>query len=215
MILETKQAKNAISILERSYPKASYYLDFDTPIHLLVLAILSAQTRDEVVNSLSNDLFSKYKSAKDFANADEEELCGLIKKVSFAQKKARSIISACSIISERYGGTVPNTMDELISLPGIGRKTANTILINAFGIVEGIPVDAWVIRLSLRIGLTASRDPEVIEKDLESKVEKRYWHNIAYVMKAHGKKVCKSGMPLCSKCQLKDICPKNGVSKSR
>lgn len=213
MILDREQAEEVIRILERRYSNASYYLDFDTPIHLLVLAILSAQTRDEVVNSLSKGLFNKYKSAKDFADADEEELISLIKKVSFAKKKARSIISACSIISEKYGGTVPKTIDELTSLPGIGRKTANTILINAFGIFEGIPVDTWVIKLSSRIGLSGSRDPEVIEKDLESNVERKYWHNIAYVMKAHGKTICKSGVPICSKCPINNICPKNGVSK--
>ncbi len=214
MILDTKQAKNAINILEKAYPNTTYYLNFDTPLHLLVLAILSAQTRDEVVNSISPELFKKYVDVEDFASANEEELLKLIKKVSFARKKAKSIISTCIMIKEKYNGDVPKRIDELTSLPGIGRKTANTILINAFNIVEGIPVDTWVIKLSSRIGLGGSKDPEIIEKDLEQKVENRYWHNIAYVLKAHGKKICKSSMPLCSKCQIKEICPKNGVTKS-
>ncbi|MEM0202194.1 MAG: hypothetical protein QXR73_03380, partial [Candidatus Micrarchaeaceae archaeon] len=116
---------------------------------------------------------------------------------------------------DKYNGKVPNKMDELVELPGIGRKTANTILINAYGIVEGIPVDTWVIKLSYRIGITESQDPEKIEEKLMQVIDKKYWHNIAYVLKSHGHKICHSQAPLCSRCVINAICPKNGVKASK
>ena len=117
------------------------------------------------------------------------------------------------IIHEKYNGKVPNKMEELLELPGIGRKTANTILINAYGIVEGIPVDTWVIKLAPRLGLSANKDPEKIEQDLMKKIEKKYWHNITYIFKRHGKTLCDK-VPICSKCPVNNLCPRNGVTKS-
>ncbi|MDE1804981.1 MAG: endonuclease III [Candidatus Micrarchaeota archaeon] len=209
-----QDSAKAISILEKEYPNAKYYLDFGTPIDLLAAAIISAQTRDEVVNSVTPALFKKYKTARDYAKADVDGLVGYIGKVSFAGNKAKNIISACRIIEEKYSGKVPNKAEELIELPGIGRKTANTILINAYGIVEGIPVDTWVIKLSYRIGLSLNKDPDKIEQDLMKVVDRKYWKNFAYVLKAHGKKICQSQVPICSKCPLNKICPRNGVTKS-
>ncbi len=133
-------------------------------------------------------------------------------KVSFAGNKAKNIIEACKIIDEKYNGKVPDDMDALLALPGVGRKTANTILINAYGKVAGIPVDTWVIKLSYRMGLSRSKKPEEIEQDLMRKVDKSDWHNFAYMLKAHGRKICQQ-VPMCSKCMLNDICPKNGVTK--
>ncbi|MEM0094355.1 MAG: endonuclease III [Candidatus Micrarchaeaceae archaeon] len=209
--LSDEKINEALATLERAYPDAKYYLNFSTPIDLLVAAILSAQTHDEVVNAATAELFKHFKTARDYSNARPEELLKYIGKVSFAGKKAISIIEACKIIAEKYGGKVPNKMSELVELPGIGRKTANTILINAYGIVEGIPVDTWVIKLSYRIGITEDRDPEKIEEKLMRVLDKKYWHNIAYVLKRHGHQICHSQAPLCSKCVINAICPKNGV----
>lgn len=217
--LGDSEARRAVELLEKEYPDAKYYLEFGTPVELLVAAIMSAQTHDEVVNAATPALFKRYRTAKDYAAADAEELLGLIRSVSFAGNKAKNIIAACKIIEEKYKGKVPDSMEALTALPGIGRKTANTILINAYGIVEGIPVDTWVIKLSYRIGLSPNTDPEKIEQDLMPVVDKRYWKNIAYVMKAHGKKVCQSQVPLCGRCLLgprpgNGLCPRNGVTKS-
>ena len=219
-LLPNEDAQKAAEILEKAYPNAHYYLNFDTPIHLLAAAILSAQTHDEVVNAATPELFEKYKTAKDFASADANELVKLTSKISFAGNKARNIIAACKTIGEKYGGKVPKTIEELTELPGIGRKTANTILINAYGIVNGIPVDTWVIKLSSRIGLSKNKDPDKIEADLEKALDKKYWHNITYVMKSHGKKICQSQVPICSQCIIGPnskvkLCPRNGVAKSK
>ncbi|MDE1856381.1 MAG: endonuclease III [Candidatus Micrarchaeota archaeon] len=214
ILLEGGDAKSAIDALEKEYKSAKYYLNFSTPIDLLVAAIISAQTRDETVNSVTPELFKKFKTAKDYANSNANELVKYIGKVSFAGNKAKNIIATCKAIEEKYGGKVPNKMDELTELPGIGRKTANTILINAYGIVNGIPVDTWVIKLSYRIGLSLNKDPDKIEQDLMRIVDKKHWKNFAYVLKTHGKKICQSQIPICSKCILNKVCPRNGVTKS-
>jgi endonuclease-3 len=214
MLLSQKKAGEAVSLLEREYNEARYYLDFSTPIDLAVAAILSAQTHDYTVNAITPGLFKKYRTAKDYANADPERLAAEARGVAFAGSKARNIVAACKIINEKFGGRVPDKMADLVELPGIGRKTANTILINAYGIVEGIPVDTWVIKLSGRIGLSGSGDPDGIERDLMKKVSRRYWKNFAYVLKEHGHRICHSQVPLCSKCLLNRICPRNGVVKS-
>lgn len=213
-LLDEKDARKAIILLEKEYQDAKYYLSFKTPIDLLAAAILSAQTRDEVVNSSTPALFDKYRTAKDYSEAKESELIGYINGISFAANKAKNIIKAFRIIENKYGGKVPRSMEALVELPGIGRKTANTILINAYGIVEGIPVDTWVIKLSGRIGLSKSSAPEEIERDLMRIVEKKDWKRIAYVFKAHGRRICQSKVPLCSRCRLSGLCPKNGVKKS-
>ncbi len=216
--LSKEEAKEVVETLEQAYKNAKYYLNFETPIDLLVAAILSAQTKDAVVNAVTPKLFAKYKTAKEYANAKPEDLLSIVRPVSFAGNKVRNIISACKIIDEKYNGKVPSTMQELLELPGVGRKTANTILINAYGIVEGIPVDTWVIKLAYRIGLSGNRDPEKIEQDLMQIVDKKYWHNFAYVLKYHGKATCQA-MPICSKCIIgpngKNLCPRNGVIKSK
>jgi endonuclease-3 len=213
-LLSKSEADKVVEILEKEYPNAKYYLNFSNPLELLVAAILSAQTHDEVVNAITPELFKKYKTARDYANADLNELIKHISRVSYAGNKAKSIINACKIIEEKYKGKVPDKMEDLLELPGVGRKTANTILINAYNKVEGIPVDTWVIKLSYRIGLSKNKKPELIEEDLMKLVDKKYWHNIAYVLKQHGKKVCKSSVPECSKCVIAKLCPKNGVTKS-
>jgi len=211
-LLDQEDAERLITALCRYYSEAHYYLDFKNPVELLVAAILSAQTRDEVVNRITPALFAKYQTAKDYAYADYDELLDYVKSVSFAGGKVKNIIATCKIIAGKYGGKVPDKMNKLLELPGVGRKTANTILINAYGIVEGIPVDTWVIKLSYRLGLSLNTDPDKIEADLKSRVPKKYWKTFAYVMKTHGKTICQA-IPYCSKCPIERLCPKNGVAK--
>ncbi len=210
LLLGKKEAAALAEGLERAYPDAKYYLNFKSPIDLVVAAILSAQTHDEAVNALTPALFRAYRTAKDYAEATEEELLGHIKSVSFAGNKAKNIIRTAQALQQQYNGDVPRTMEELTELPGIGRKTANTILINAYQIVIGIPVDTWVIKLSPRLGLSGNKNPDKIEADLKERIPQKHWHNFAYVLKSHGKKICKT-VPLCSSCPVNKICPKNGV----
>ncbi len=211
-LLSGADANKLVDTLSKTYKDAKYYLNFKTPIDLVAAAILSAQTRDEVTNAVTPKLFEKYKTARDYANADPEVLYGYISRVSFGGNKAKSIINTMKIIQEKHDGKVPNKMEQLLELPGIGRKTANTILINAYGIVEGIPVDTWVIKLAPRLGLTRNKDPEKIEEDLMKTLDKKYWHNVTYVFKRHGKTLCDK-VPICSKCPVSKLCPKNGVTK--
>ena len=210
--LSVKDAEELTTTLSKHYKDIHYYLNFKTPIDLVVCGILSAQTRDTVVNAATPAIFAKYKTAKDYASANAEDLVRLCGSISFAGNKARNIIATMKAIQEKYGGKVPNKMEELVELPGIGRKTANTILINAYGVVEGIPVDTWVIKLSPRLGLSKNKNPEKIEQDLMKVVDKAYWGKWAYVMKTHGREICKD-TPICSKCPVNKLCPKNGVSK--
>jgi endonuclease III len=211
-LLKDNDAAKLVTELCDYYKDAHYYLDFKTPVDLVVAAILSAQTRDAVTNKVTPTVFAKYKTAKDYADADSKELLDKIKSITFAENKSKNIIAACKIIAEKYHGKVPDKMDELLELPGIGRKTANTILINAYGIVEGIPVDTWVIKLSPRLGLSFEKNPDKIEEELKSKIPKKYWSKITYVLKTHGRALCKP-VPICSKCPVERLCPKNGVTQ--
>jgi endonuclease-3 len=215
LLLSKDKAKRAIGFLKEEYKGAKYYLNFKTPMDLLVAAILSAQTRDIIVNEITPELFKKYKTAKDYASASESELLHYVKRVTFPENKVKHIIKTCRMVEEKFHGKVPDEMEELVSLPGVGRKTANTILINAYGIIEGIPVDTWVIKLSYRIGFSENKNPDKIEQDLMRIVDKSHWKDIAYILKAHGHKICHSTLPLCSRCILKEICPKNGVDENR
>ena len=200
-----------IGMLKKKYSKAKYYLNFSKPLELAVAAILSAQTRDETVNALTPSLFRKYRNAKDYAFADQKVLAKDIGSVTFANMKSANIIKTCRIIIEKYGGKVPNRMEDLTSLPGIGRKTANVILINAFNIVEGIPVDTHVIRLSYRLGWSKSKKPEEIERDLMKIIPRNDWKIITHLLKSHGREICKAPTPRCDICFLKNVCPKIGV----
>lgn len=213
-IMESKQVLEVLNLLNREYSRAKYYLNFSSPLELLVAAILSAQVKDEVVNVLVPRLFEKYKTAKDYADANLQALINDVKTVTFAGNKAKNIKNACNILLEKYNSKVPNTMETLTSLPGIGRKTANTILINAFGIVEGIPADTHVIRLSNRLGWSKGKNGDAVERDLMKIIPKEYWKKLPYQLKAHGRAVCKAPTPICSKCLLNEKCPKVGVAKS-
>lgn len=208
--MDSKNVVEAIGLLKKEYHDAKYYLNFSSALKLMVAAILSAQAMDEVVNKCTGQLFKKYRTAKDFEKLDEKD----IKSVTFSGAKAKNIRTTCKVISERYGGSVPRTMEELTELPGIGRKTANTILINGFNIVVGIPCDTHVLRVSYRLGWTSNTNPERVEKDLMKLIPKGDWEKIPYLLKDHGRAVCKAPVPHCSACFLAKLCPKNGVAKS-
>ncbi len=211
---EKERASAILQRLKVAYPHAKYYLNFSNPLELLVAAILSAQARDELVNAVTAELFGKYQTASDYANAPLEQLESDIQRVNFYRNKAKAIQSACKILVEEYGGRVPDTLQGLVKLPGIGRKTANAILSHAFGRVEGIVVDTHVIRLSQRMGLTRERDPEKIERDLMALISKSEWPRLPWLMKDHGRAVCVPKKPKCTQCVVQALCPKVGVGVS-
>ncbi|MCR4405153.1 MAG: endonuclease III [Candidatus Acetothermia bacterium] len=206
-----ERAKKILAVLEGAYPDARYYLHFDTPLELLVAAILSAQCRDEVVNATTAELFKRYRRAEDYAHAPLAELEEAIARIPFYRNKAKSIQAACLAFLERHAGQVPQTLEELMELPGVGRKTANAILQNAFDKVEGIVVDTHVIRLAQRLGLSQSKDPDKIEQDLMALFPRSAWKRLPWLLKAHGRAVCTAKRPNCPECTLSAICPRVGV----
>ena len=202
-----------LKLLKKTYPNAKYYLDFKTSLDLLVAAILSAQVRDEVVNDCTKELFKQYRTAGDYAKASVDDLLKYVSKVTFAGNKAKNIIAACEILVEKHNGKVPKTIDELTELPGIGRKTAIVILSNAFDVVDCFVVDSHVIRVSYRLGWTKNTNPEKIENDLNTLIPKDWWKQAQWLLKAHGRAVCRAPIPVCSTCPLSSLCPKAGVTK--
>jgi len=196
-----------ISRLKKEFPMARTALEYSNPLQLLISTILSAQCTDVRVNLITPALFAKYRSAKDFAGADKSELEAEIKSTGFYRMKSKHIIDASNAIVDQFDGQVPNTMNELLSLPGVGRKTANCVLGGAFGIQSGIVVDTHVIRLSNRLGLTNQDAPDKIEQDLLKLVPKKEWYRFSNLIILHGRKTCKARKPLCDKCILVDICP--------
>lgn len=197
--------------LKKEYPVLKSALNFSGPFELLAATILSAQTTDVHVNKVTDTLFKKYKSVKDFANADPATLEKDVSSVNFYRNKARNIRNAAGIIIDKFNGEVPRTMEDLISLPGVARKTANIVLYNVFGITEGIAVDTHVLRLAGRLGLTKNQDPVKIEKDLMEIVPKKEWGNITHLLIFHGRKVCQAKKPMHKDCVLYDICPSNNI----
>ncbi len=200
-----QKAEKVFLILKKEYPDAKTALNFSTPLQLLVATILSAQCTDERVNIVTPRLFKKYGTAAAFANAARYELEQEIKSTGFFRNKAKNIIACCKGIVERHGGKVPSGMEELTGLPGIGRKTANVILGNVFGI-PGIVVDTHVIRLSGRIGLTKEKDPVKIEFALMRIIDKKNWTMFSHLLVFHGRNVCKARRPACYKCSIAEIC---------
>ncbi len=211
---EKRKAGEILSLLKKHYPHAAYYLHFSNPAQLVIATILSAQCRDEAVNACTAKLFKKYKTIKDFADVLHSELEKDLSSITFFKNKAKAIKGACRIIDKAYGGKVPADMDKLIALPGVGRKTANAILQNAFNKIEGVIVDTHVIRLSQRLGLTKQKNPEKIEKDLMEMFPKSEWKKIPWLMKNHGRAVCTAPTPKCNECMLFKLCPKIGVERS-
>ena len=202
-------ANEILRTLKKEYPGTKYYLNFSNPVELMVATILSAQCRDTLVNSVTEKLFKKYRTVADYTKLKAED----VKSLTFFNNKAKNIRAAAQIVIDKFGGTVPATMEELVTLPGVGRKTANAILINAFGKVVGVVVDTHVIRVAYRLGFTSNTNPEKIEKDLMALLPKEEWKRFTWLMKDHGRAVCRAPVPACSKCVLNKICPKNGVKK--
>jgi endonuclease-3 len=189
------------------YPGAHCELDFHNPLQLLVATILSAQCTDKRVNMVTPALFKKYRTAKDYVSAPKSELENAIKSTGFFRSKTKSIQGATSTIVERFGGKVPDSMDELRQLPGVGRKTANVVLGNAFGKNEGIVVDTHVIRLSQRLGLTKHKDAEKIERDLMKLVPRQHWTDWSHWLIWHGRRRCYARKPDCGQCEVFHLCP--------
>ena len=204
---EAKQrVKKIWSILKKKYPDAKIALRFVNPLELLVSTILSAQCTDVRVNMVTKDLFRKYKSAGDWAKADLKQIESEIRSTGFFRNKALNIKGACTKIVEQYGGKVPGTMDELLTLPGVGRKTANCVLGDAFGI-PGITCDTHVIRLSRRLGLSENSDPVKLEFDLADIVPKKNWTAFSHLIITHGRNVCMARKPNCPDCPIAKYCP--------
>ena len=209
---ESKQYPAKVAkILREHYPDAKCELDFHTPLQLLIATILSAQCTDERVNLVTKTLFHKYPDTAAYANAPLKELEKDIQSTGFYHNKAKSIQSCCQSLLERYKGKVPQDIETLIELPGIGRKTANVVLGTAFGVASGIVVDTHVTRVSQRLGLTQEKNPEKIEKDLLGQFPQSEWIAISNGMVHHGRYVCTARKPQCSTCPLGSICPRIGV----
>jgi endonuclease-3 len=196
-----------VARLKAEYPDARTELDWTNPLELLVATMLSAQTTDVQVNRVTQSLFAKYTAAEDYAGAAPEDLEEDIRPTGFYRNKARSLRGMASALVEEHGGEVPRTMRELVALPGVGRKTANVVLGNAFGVDEGIVVDTHVRRVSGRLGLTQSQDPTKIEQDLMKIVPKEDWTVFSHLLILHGRQTCKARKPDCPNCVLNDICP--------
>ncbi|HYY95445.1 MAG TPA: endonuclease III [Pyrinomonadaceae bacterium] len=202
-----KRAGQIVRLLKKEYPQARCSLNYSNPLELLVATILSAQCTDERVNLVTAELFRKYRTAEDYAAAPAAELERDIRSTGFFRNKAKSIQGACRLIAERHGGSVPRSMEELLELPGVARKTANVVLGNAYGVASGVVVDTHVARLSERLGLSSEKTPEKIEQDLTSIVPKSDWIQFPHLLIAHGRKVCKARRPLCGECVLAKLCP--------
>jgi endonuclease-3 len=196
-----------MELLEKEYSEAEIALEYGNPLELLIATILSAQATDEQINAITPKLFKKYKTAEDYANADLQELEQYIKSSGFYHNKAKNIENCCKTLVEKFHSNVPKTMAELLELSGVGRKTANIVLANAFGVVEGVAVDTHVGRLSQRLGLSESDDPNKIEADLMKIVPKDKWMRITDLLIFHGRRVCTAKKPNCAGCVLNKICP--------
>lgn len=211
--MEKKSSGQALSLLKKNYPSASTALEFRTPVEMLVSTILSAQCTDARVNLVTKSLFSKYQSVSDYADADIKELENGIRSTGFYHNKAKNIIAAAKMIREKFHGKVPNRMEELVTIPGVGRKTANIILWNSYGIISGIAVDTHVKRVAYRLGLTSNTDPNRIEQDLMNLYPRKDWPHITNLIISHGRAVCQAKKPLCRKCFLFRLCKKRGVDR--
>jgi len=200
------QVKKVIERLEMVHPDAKLDLDFTNPLELLIALILAAQARDELVNRVAADLFKKYRTAEDYASETLPKLQSQINKINFYRNKAKSIHNCCSEIVKRFNGKVPEKLDELLTLPGVGRKTANILLGNAFG-QQTIGVDTHVMRLSQRLGFTKNTNPDKIEFDLTPLVPEKQRVRFCHLLQYHGRRICFAKSPRCPACTIKSLCP--------
>ncbi|SHH94933.1 endonuclease III [Sporanaerobacter acetigenes] len=203
--LSKKQVKEVLNILEELYPHAKAELNFSNPFELLIATILSAQCTDVRVNKVTQKLFKEYKTPEDYLKLSEEELGEKIRSCGFYNNKSKNILGTCEMLVKEYGGNVPDTREELMKLPGVGRKTANVVLSNAFS-KDAIAVDTHVFRVSNRIGLSNSDNVLDTEKDLMRNIEKSMWSKAHHLLIFHGRRICKARKPLCEKCPLDSYC---------
>jgi len=202
------KGRTIIALLEEEYPETTgTSLNWRTPLELLVATILSAQSTDEQINKVTSTLFEKYRSAGDYAYASREQLENDVRSSGFFRRKADAIQEACRVIAEEHGGEVPSTMDELTNLKGVARKTANIVLGNAFGIIEGIAVDTHVWRLSHRLGLSDEKNRDKIERALMEVFPREKWLAVNYLLIEHGRRACAAKKPDCGACVLVELCP--------
>ena len=201
------RVQEIIARLRRAYPEAHCELHYSNPLELLVATILSAQCTDKQVNIVSASLFQKYRSASDFAQAPQTQLEEDIRRLGFFRNKAKNIRACCRMLVEMHGGSVPRSMDQLTQLPGVGRKTANVVLGNAFDIQAGVVVDTHVARLSARLGISRQTTPEKIERDLMKLVPRESWALFSHWLIWHGRRRCSARKPDCAHCELRSLCP--------
>jgi len=207
-----KHAAKVVRRLKRDYPNADCALNFETPLQLLVATILSAQCADERVNIVTKVLFAKYPTAEKLAQAPIRSLEKTIQSTGFFRNKAKNIKACCQRLVADHGGQVPQDLEILVQLPGVGRKTANVVLGTAFGVASGVVVDTHVGRLSRRMGLTTETDPVKVERDLMEQLPQSGWVSFSHRMIHHGRRVCKARRPECDQCQMTDVCPRVGVA---
>lgn len=197
-----------IDKLKAEYPDSKCSLNYENPFQLLIATILAAQCTDERVNIVTKDLFKKYKTVEDFANADLSELEKDIKSTGFYHNKAKNIMNCSKTLLEKFNGEIPKTMEEMVTLPGVGRKTANVVLQDGFGLLTGVVVDTHCKRLANRLGLTKNQDPDKIEQDLLKIVPVSDWSNFGHLLVYHGRAVCDARKPRCETCIINEQCPK-------
>jgi len=200
------RVRRIIAVLKRTHPDAKLALNFTNPLELLVALILAAQARDDLVNLVTPDLFRNYRSASDYAGETEAALQQRVSRINFFRQKTRSIQQACAMLVKDFGGKVPDNVDDLLKLPGVGRKTANAVLANAFG-QPAIVVDTHTWRLSQRLGLTVADDPDKIEADLVQIVSRKDWTKFCHLLQFHGRRVCTARNPKCPNCSINKLCP--------
>lgn len=207
--MEQVKVNKIIKILDKEYKGIDIALEFSNVFELMVATILSAQCTDKRVNIVTKTLFKKYKTIKDYANADLKEFENDIKSTGFYRNKAKNIIATANMVLDKFNGTVPKTMEELITLKGVARKTANIVLGSGYGINVGIAVDTHVIRLTNLIGLSKNSDPVKIEQDLMKIIPKKYWKNISFLIQTLGRRICIARRPKCDICPIKQLCNHN------
>jgi endonuclease-3 len=205
--MDRAKALKILKKLEEAYPQAHIMLEFGDPLELLVATILSAQSTDAQINKITPALFKKYPNVRAYANAKPKEFEKDIYSSGFYKNKTKNIIAAAKFIQSEFGGKVPSSMENLVKIPGVGRKTANIILANAFGVVVGIAVDTHVGRLSRRLGFSKNEDPDKVELDLMALFPKGEWYKINYLLIDHGRAVCQAKKPQCPGCPVKKLCP--------
>jgi endonuclease III len=211
---DNKWALEVIRLLNKEYPGEGTALNYSNTLELLVATILSAQSTDKQINKITVDLFRKYRSVDDYASAIQDEFERDIRSSGFFRNKAKNIIGSARLIADEFDGEVPRSMEELLRLPGVARKTANIVLYHGYGVTAGIAVDTHVKRLSQLLGLTGESDPVKIERELMDLLPRKHWGRVNYLLISHGRAVCRAKRPLCRECVLSCRCPSKGLHRS-